>query len=184
MRERERGSNLRRQRPASPTAQVLVAQTTRAVPKNWLRDQLLGIRSDWHGRLGVGKREKHAKETSGRGSQDEPAQDKKDNGRWTNSAKRQIDVGKREVIFCTLFLSLPSRSSQPPIDRVSPNVSLKACWSYGGEYLNNSITSHRETEHTECCCHEYEARKNKKMKARRKNMVLKVSAYTVRSRQN
>ena len=24
----------------------------------------------------------------------------------------------------------------------------------GGEYLNNSITSHRETEHTECCCHE------------------------------
>ena len=27
--ERERGSNLRRQRPASPTAQVLVAQTTR-----------------------------------------------------------------------------------------------------------------------------------------------------------
>ena len=32
--ERERGSNLRRQRLASPTAQVLVAQTTQPVQKN------------------------------------------------------------------------------------------------------------------------------------------------------
>ena len=31
--ERERGSNLRRQRLASPTAQVLVAQTTQPVQK-------------------------------------------------------------------------------------------------------------------------------------------------------
>ena len=38
--ERERGSNLRRQRLASPTAQVLVAQTTQPVQKNWLRDEL------------------------------------------------------------------------------------------------------------------------------------------------
>ena len=38
--ERERGSNPRRQRPASPTAQVLVAQTTRPVQKNRLRDEL------------------------------------------------------------------------------------------------------------------------------------------------
>ena len=33
--ERERGSNLRRQRLASPTAQVLVAQTTR--PLGWFK---------------------------------------------------------------------------------------------------------------------------------------------------
>ena len=38
--ERERGSSLRRQRPASPTAQVLVAQTTQPVQKNRLRDEL------------------------------------------------------------------------------------------------------------------------------------------------
>ena len=38
--ERERGSNLRRQRLASPTAQVLVAQTTQPVQKNRLRDEL------------------------------------------------------------------------------------------------------------------------------------------------
>ena len=38
--ERERGSNLRRQRLASPTAPVLVAQTTRPVQKNRLRDEL------------------------------------------------------------------------------------------------------------------------------------------------
>ena len=48
----------------------------------------LELRSDWHGRLGVGSREKEGKETSGRGSQDEPAQDKEENGSWTNSAKR------------------------------------------------------------------------------------------------
>ena len=36
----------------------------------------LELRSDWHGRLGVGKREKEGKETSRRGSQDKPAQDK------------------------------------------------------------------------------------------------------------
>ena len=38
--ERERGSNLRRQRLASLTAQVLVAQTTQPVQKNRLRDEL------------------------------------------------------------------------------------------------------------------------------------------------
>ena len=38
--ERVRGSNLRRQRLASPTAQVLVAQTTQPVQKNRLRDEL------------------------------------------------------------------------------------------------------------------------------------------------
>ena len=38
--EQERGSNLRRQRLASPTAQVLVAQTTQPVQKNRLRDEL------------------------------------------------------------------------------------------------------------------------------------------------
>ena len=38
--ERERGLNLRRQRLASPTAQVLVAQTTQPVQKNRLRDEL------------------------------------------------------------------------------------------------------------------------------------------------
>ena len=38
--ERERGSNLRWQRLASPTAQVLVAQTTQPVQKNRLRDEL------------------------------------------------------------------------------------------------------------------------------------------------
>ena len=38
--ERERGSNLRRQRLASPTAQVLVAHTTQPVQKNRLRDEL------------------------------------------------------------------------------------------------------------------------------------------------
>ena len=48
----------------------------------------LELRSDWHGRLGVGRREKEGKETSWRGSQDEPAQDKEENGSWTNSAKR------------------------------------------------------------------------------------------------
>ena len=47
----------------------------------------LELRSDWHGRLGVGRREKEGKETSGRGSQDEAAQDKEENGSWTNSAK-------------------------------------------------------------------------------------------------
>ena len=78
--ERERGSNLRRQRLASPTAQVLVAQTTQPVQKNRLRDDLSGcVRTDtvdW----GVGRREKEGKETSGRGSQDEPAQAKEENG--------------------------------------------------------------------------------------------------------
>ena len=45
--ERERGSNLRRQRQASPTAQVLVAQTTQPVQKNRLCDELLGyVRTD------------------------------------------------------------------------------------------------------------------------------------------
>ena len=39
-RERERGSNLRWQRLASPTAQVLVALTTQPVQKNWLHDEL------------------------------------------------------------------------------------------------------------------------------------------------
>ena len=48
----------------------------------------LGLHSDWHGRLGGWKREKEGKETSRRGSQDEPAQDKEENGSWTNSAKR------------------------------------------------------------------------------------------------
>ena len=38
--ERERGSNLRRQHLASPTAQVLVAQTTQPVQKIRLRDEL------------------------------------------------------------------------------------------------------------------------------------------------
>ena len=38
--ERERRSNLRRQRLASPTAQVLVAQTTQPVQKNRLRYEL------------------------------------------------------------------------------------------------------------------------------------------------
>ena len=38
--EREWGSNLWQQRLASPTAQVLVAQTTRPVQKNRLRDEL------------------------------------------------------------------------------------------------------------------------------------------------
>ena len=38
--ERERGSNLRRQRLASRTAKVLVAQTTRPVQKNRPRDEL------------------------------------------------------------------------------------------------------------------------------------------------
>ena len=38
--ERERGSNLRWQRLASPTAHVLVAQTTQPVRKNRLRDEL------------------------------------------------------------------------------------------------------------------------------------------------
>ena len=40
--ERERGSNLRRRRQhlASPTTQVLVAQTTQPVQKNRLRDEL------------------------------------------------------------------------------------------------------------------------------------------------
>ena len=46
-RKRERGSNLRRQRPASPTAQVLVAQTTRPVQKNRLRGELQSyVRTD------------------------------------------------------------------------------------------------------------------------------------------
>ena len=45
--ERERGYNLRRQRPASPTAQVLVAQTTRPVQRNRLRDELQSyVRTD------------------------------------------------------------------------------------------------------------------------------------------
>ena len=45
--ERGRGSNLRRQRLASPTAQVLVAQTTRPVQKNRLRDELQSyVRTD------------------------------------------------------------------------------------------------------------------------------------------
>ena len=38
--ERGRGSNLRRQRLARSTAQVLVAQTTQPVQKNQVRDEL------------------------------------------------------------------------------------------------------------------------------------------------
>ena len=40
--EQERGSNLRQQCLASPTAHVLVALTTRPVQKNRLRDELEG----------------------------------------------------------------------------------------------------------------------------------------------
>ena len=78
--ERERGSNLRRQRQTSPTAQVLVAQTTRAV-------QRIGFVTSFRATFrltrstGVGRREKEGKETSGRGSQDEPAEDKEQNSR-------------------------------------------------------------------------------------------------------
>ena len=78
----------------------------------------LGLRSDWHGRLGIGKREKEGKETSGRGSQDEPAQEKEE-----NSILCPAPV--RPGCLFRLFLSLLSASSQPPIDRVSPNVALK-----------------------------------------------------------
>ena len=64
--ERERGSNLWRQRLASPSAQVLVAQTTQPVQKNWLRDELQSyVRTytvDWT--------------VSVRTNQNEPAQDK------------------------------------------------------------------------------------------------------------
>ena len=72
-RKRERArvgiSNLRRQCLASPTAQVLVAQTTRPVQKNWLRDELYSYvridTVDWE--LGGGKRrgKKHAEEQQG-----------------------------------------------------------------------------------------------------------------------
>ena len=48
--ERERGSNLRRQRLASPTAQVLVAQTTQ--PAEW-SERLTSRQSGW---LGVADR--------------------------------------------------------------------------------------------------------------------------------
>ena len=75
--ERERGLNLRRQRLASPTAQVLVAQT---------RFKRIGFVTSFRAMFGLtrsiggGRREKEGKETSGRGSQDEPAQDKEENG--------------------------------------------------------------------------------------------------------
>ena len=49
--ERERGSNLRRQRPASPTAQVLVAQTTQ--PAEW-SERLTPGQSGWLGAAAVG----------------------------------------------------------------------------------------------------------------------------------
>ena len=42
----KRGSILQRQRLASPTAKMVVAQTTRPVQKNRLRDELLGNGSD------------------------------------------------------------------------------------------------------------------------------------------
>ena len=48
----------------------------------------LELRSDWHGRMGIGTREKEGKETSVTGSEDEPAQDKEENGIWMNSAKK------------------------------------------------------------------------------------------------
>ena len=45
--ERGRGSNLRRQRLGSPTAQVLVAQTTQPVQNNRLHDELQSyVRTD------------------------------------------------------------------------------------------------------------------------------------------
>ena len=46
--EREQGSNLRRQRLASPTPQVLVAETNRPVQKESASWRALGLRSDWH----------------------------------------------------------------------------------------------------------------------------------------
>ena len=57
--ERERGSNLRRQRLASPTAQVLVAQTTQPVPAEpaeWSEwsERLTPGQSGWLGAAAVG----------------------------------------------------------------------------------------------------------------------------------
>ena len=64
----------------------------------------LGLRSDWHGRLGVGKREKEGKEASGRGSQDEPAQDEE---RMVAERAAQRDKyrcwRKRRNFFCSLY---------------------------------------------------------------------------------
>ena len=109
----------------------------------------LELRSDWHGRLGVGRRQKEGKETSGRGSQDEPAQDKEElfcsfslssTSKFSSLSSTSILISSRCLFSCLsllcpapvrpgclfrLFLSLLSPSSQPPIDRVSPNVVLK-----------------------------------------------------------
>ena len=89
--------------------------------------------------MGVGRRETEGKETSGRGSQDEPAQDKEENGKL-NEQREEINVdveeSSEENIFFVkesreraelplpLILSLLSAApSQPTIDSgVSPNV--------------------------------------------------------------
>ena len=55
--ERERGSNLRRQRLASPTAQVLVTQTIQ--PAEW-SERLTPGQSGWRGAAAVGSIPAHA----------------------------------------------------------------------------------------------------------------------------
>ena len=73
--ERERGSNLRHQRLASPTAQVLVAQTTKRIGFVTSFRALFELTRS----IGGWEEGERRKETSGRGSQDEPAQDKEEN---------------------------------------------------------------------------------------------------------
>ena len=102
--ERARGGlNLRRQRLASPTAQMLVAQTTRPVQKNRLRDELYGyVRTDtidWgsgRGRKRARSKRKRQPGRTGAGQRRE----------WQLNEQRDKiskDVREREGIFLFTF---------------------------------------------------------------------------------
>ena len=74
--ERERGSNLRAAAPSQPDCPGVSRSDHSAGSKESASWRALELRSDWHGRLGVGKREKEGKETKARHEADsfEPAE--------------------------------------------------------------------------------------------------------------
>ena len=122
--ERERGSNLRRQRPASPTAQVLVTQTTEPV-------QRIGFVTSFRATFGLTRsigfdpRSRSFSLSSTSVFSSLPSTPVFISSRCRSAMAPLCPAPVRPGCLFCLFLSLLSPSSQPPIDRVSPNVALK-----------------------------------------------------------
>ena len=116
------------------------------------RAVVLELRSDWHGRdWGLWRgRKKGTKQAEEGARTNPPAQDKEENGSWTNARTDTVDWGLEDFermadwevrliqppfffLSCAgsswlplPLVSFPSfPSSQPPIDHVSPSIALK-----------------------------------------------------------